>query len=271
LYSVVVHVNYEVRRRILSLEWVSPTRTNIQFFLDRLARKYPVGRQLDVRYDPKEPENARLGRTWSPPVLSVALLLLFWSFTLNSSVMVGTTVNRIWFAHGLPDLVRAVLVGDATYHEMPCWCIAEVRPGEGVERVQVSVGIFTEPNYVQKFDTHYRLQVGSSSRSLPVTRSTAPGPEIEERLIGLGVACTPDAAIIVQGDRATAWPLREAGPPFWNTQLEQSVKLRPPRTRDENFDLICHELEVADGLLKVPVASSEHLLIRVSDGRMVGR
>jgi hypothetical protein len=107
--QVVVDVSYEVGKEVLWLEWVSPMHTNFQFLLDRDARKYPVGRRLNVYYDPKEPKNARLGRTRSAPVLSVALLFAFWSLTLNSSVIVGTTLNRFLFTGDKQGLISAVL------------------------------------------------------------------------------------------------------------------------------------------------------------------
>jgi hypothetical protein len=245
--------------------------TNFQFLLDRDVRKYPLGRRLNVYYDPKEPKNARLGRMLYAPVLSVALLIAFFSVMLYSGVVVGATLNSALFGSDEQKPVRAAVSDNLTYHKFPCSCSAKVRTEEGAQRVQISVGIFSDPDDAQKFGTSYRLNVEQSELSLPVTRSTAPSAEIGERRVVLGIACTPDSAIIVQGDKATAWPLTESGYPVWNTHLEQALSLNPQRAPEEKFDLTCRNLTVADGLLKVPVASSEYLSIRVSDGRMVGR
>lgn len=159
--------------------------------------------------------------------------------------------------------------GASKDHDL-CSCIAETKTRDERVQLTLAIGEGEEKRRAGRFETRYRLHVGQApALSLPAMPAGAPGPHVDSRVVEMAMACTPDAAIIVQGDWATAWSLVEPEV-VWNTRLERSLNLLSGRAPDTGFSLICRELPVKKGMLSIPVGRAKSLQLRASDGSARG-
>lgn len=310
VYGAVVHVRYEVRGKLLELDW-KPSSTTIsipwvvEYFLER---KYPNGKELAVYYEWQDPENAWVGRARSLPLLTVPLVIAVLGFILAlgyvsgsalrcatdgfvaahwghakafvsdvsppveqaAPVGVSTDSSATLTAEGAPRGATGVSLGDAVAHHDLCSCVAETKSRD--ERVQLTLAIAdAEGNRrTGPFETSYRLHVGQApALSLQAMQAGAPVPRVASRLVEMAMACTPDAAIIVQGEWATAWSLTEPAV-MWNTRLTRSLNLLSGRAPDTGLSLVCRELPVKNGILSIPVGKAKSLHVRAGDGSVRG-
>lgn len=78
VYQRVLRVAYDADRRARELRWTpSHIYSSGSFIMDRIDRKYPDGTEVVVRFEPGHPDNAWVGRLWSPPLVASSLLALF--------------------------------------------------------------------------------------------------------------------------------------------------------------------------------------------------
>lgn len=283
----------------ISIPWL------VEYFSER---KYPDGKVLTVYYEWQDPANAWVGRAWSVPLLTVPLVIALLGYILAGGYVTGSALRcatdgflpEPWRHAGalasggsqaleaapsagvstdapptpgagalLRGTTGASFIGALADYDL-CSCIAETPRRD--ERVQLTllIGDTEDNGLVGPFETRYRLHVGQApALSLPAMPAMAPGPRVASRLLEMAMACTPDAAIIVQGDRATAWSLTEPVV-VWNTRLERSLNLLSGRAPDMGLSLVCRELPLKNGILSIPVGKAKSLQLRASDGSVRG-
>lgn len=223
--------------------------TDIEWFLDRAERKFPDGTELVVYYDPRELANARVGRAWSTYAALVLLLPV---------VPAGLFASAYFLAADLSS---------RTYDDLPCSCISSTPTGQ--KGVQFAVAVLGDGKMSHApFETYYRLHVGDApALVLPPGDGRAPQRQIAVNRVEVAVACTPNAAIVVQGQWATAWSLTEPTV-VWTPHLDRALALEPASLPDKGYMLSCRELRLQNDVLNVPVRDSGAIPFRASDGTL---
>lgn len=99
VYQRVLQVSYRHGPWVRELDWPpSSVYTTSDSWLERVDRRYPDGKELQVYYDPRDPENAGVGRAWISPFVAVALLLVYVSVTLGAAFFVASCLAGLWSA-----------------------------------------------------------------------------------------------------------------------------------------------------------------------------
>lgn len=99
VYQRVLQVSYRDGARLRELDWPpSSAYTSNGSWLERVDRRYPDGKQLQVYYEPQHPENAGVGRARSAPFVATLVLLVYVSLTLGTSFFVASSLSALWSA-----------------------------------------------------------------------------------------------------------------------------------------------------------------------------
>lgn len=109
--QLLIEIQYAASGQRFQLKWApSGFYTNLPFLLDRLERKYPDGKEIPIRYDPRDPENAGVGRAWSAPIVAIAFVSYFWVSTLYGGFAVASFLATSW----MERTARSHIDGGAT-------------------------------------------------------------------------------------------------------------------------------------------------------------
>lgn len=100
----VLEIAYDASGQRYRLWWApSGFYTNLELLLDRLDRKYPDGKEIAVRYDPDDPENAGVRRAWSAPFVTISFVAYFWLSALYGGFVAGSFLATCWVEHSATD------------------------------------------------------------------------------------------------------------------------------------------------------------------------
>lgn len=99
VYQRVLQVSYPHGPRLCEFDW-APSRvyTSSARWLERLDRRYPTGKELQVYYDPEHPENAWVGRASRAPFVAMAVLLVYVALAFGTALFVSRALAGLWSA-----------------------------------------------------------------------------------------------------------------------------------------------------------------------------
>jgi transcription elongation factor Elf1 len=162
-----------------------------------------------------------------------------------------------WFAFG--DHLRGwakstpapVARPEAEWVELQGCACGEPRAQLSADVVEIGSGKRVE------LDIGLRMVVNGQAVALPSTK-------VDERRLGIGLACDGDRIIVATGETVSAWSLSD-GRALWIGELRKAYRYSGKRA-DSGLSAYCEPMRVKRGEVRVPRGKTGHARIRIDDG-----